>query len=178
MQNRDNVVLVDKEDNPISEMDKIEAHKKGLLHRAFSVFLFNEKGEMLIHRRAAHKYHGAGLWTNACCSHPQLGEDILESAHDRLYYEMGIRCDLEKVFSFIYNTPVENNLIEHELDHVFIGYTNVEPVPNPEEVESYKWISIARLNQEMKENPELYTFWFRTALPKVLEKINEESDRK
>jgi len=175
MKNRDNVVLVDQDDNPIAVMDKIEAHEKGLLHRAFSVFLFNEKGEMLIHQRAGQKYHGAGLWTNACCSHPQWDEDILESALDRLYFEMGIRCEIEKAFSFIYNTHVENNLIEHELDHVFIGYTNVDPVPNPEEVESFKWIDIPTLTQQMKDQPDEFTFWFRTALPKVLEQMNDYS---
>lgn len=169
---RDKVILVDKDDNPIAEMDKTEAHIKGLLHRAFSVFIFNEKGEMLIHQRAEHKYHGAGLWTNTCCSHPQWNENIENSAIERLQFEMGIQCPIQPIFSFMYNAPVENNLIEHELDHVFIGQYNSNPKPNKDEVQSFKWIDIPTLINDMKSNPERYTFWFRTALPKVLDHLN------
>jgi len=120
---RNNVVLVDENDNAIGEMEKLTAHKQGQLHRAFSVFIFNDKGELLLQQRASHKYHGAGLWTNTCCSHPQSGEDVGSSAQERLNYEMGLKCDLKFVDSFIYNEQVENNLIEHELNYVFIGYS-------------------------------------------------------
>ena len=115
---RNKVVLVDEQDHALGEMDKMEAHEKGMLHRAFSIFIFNSERQMLIHQRAQHKYHGGGLWTNACCSHPQWGEEIKASASQRLAYEMGLKCDIDHLFSFMYHTPVENNLIEHEYDHV------------------------------------------------------------
>ena len=174
MENRDKVVLVDQHDKAIGEMDKIEAHQKGFLHRAFSIFLFNNKGEMLIHQRAKHKYHGAGLWTNACCSHPQLGEDIKLSAMERLQFEMGIQCNIEKVFSFIYNTSVENNLIEHEFDHVFIGYTDAAPKPNVEEVQSFKWIDTTILSKDIQEHPDQYTYWFKMVFSKILDSLNPD----
>src|SRR5690606_8032161 len=145
---RNKVILVDENDKVIGEMDKLEAHQKGVLHRAFSVFIFNEKGDMLIHQRADSKYHGGGLWSNACCSHPQLNENVKESAEERLKFEMGIECDLTHKFSFIYNTPVENNLIEHEFDHVFSGTVTTNPNPNAEEVKAFKWITIANLQKE------------------------------
>ncbi len=165
---RTKVVLVDLQDNPTGEMEKMEAHQKGLLHRAFSVFIFNAKGEMLLQQRAKGKYHGAQLWTNACCSHPQLGENVKESAMERLQYEMGMHCDIEEIFSFIYHTPVENNLIEHEYDHVFFGFSSVAPQPNPAEVGAYKWLDTATIADEMEKNPSAYTYWFRQAFPKVM----------
>lgn len=162
--NRDTVVLVDENDCAIGEMEKLEAHVKGVLHRAFSVLIFNGKGEMLIHQRAAGKYHGANLWTNACCSHPRPGKDVLESAQERLQYEMGLSCELEKRFSFLYRASVENNLIEHEFDHVFTGITDRQPQPNPEEVQDYKWISMDALREDVAAHPERYTFWFRKVM--------------
>ncbi len=165
---RNVVVLVNEDDLAIGTMDKLEAHVKGKLHRAFSVFLFNDEGKMLIHQRAATKYHGAGLWTNACCSHPQKDEDVEKSALERLAFEMGLECDIHKLFSFIYNTPVENGLIEHELDHVFIGFTNAEPQPNREEVQNYRWIHPEELLQEMQEHPLRFTYWFRKSVGQVL----------
>ncbi len=165
--NRDTVVLVDENDRPLGEMEKLEAHVKGVLHRAFSVFIFNEKGEMLIHQRAAGKYHGANLWTNACCSHPRPDEDVLESARERLQYEMGLSCELEKRFSFLYRAAVENNLIEYEFDHVFTGTTDQQPQPNPEEVQAYKWISMEALREDMAARPECYTFWFKKILGEI-----------
>lgn len=164
---RDQVVLVDRMDNALGSMDKIEAHIKGELHRAFSVFLFNSKGEMLIHQRAAEKYHGANLWTNACCSHPQWNEDIKTSALERLDYEMGLECNIIPSFSFLYNTPVENGLIEHEFDHVFIGHTDKVPNPRKEEVQDFKWILPSNLLEEIESEPTLFTTWFKMALPRV-----------
>ncbi|OJV51808.1 MAG: isopentenyl-diphosphate delta-isomerase [Bacteroidetes bacterium 43-16] len=161
---RDKVILVDQNDTVIGEMDKMEAHVKGALHRAFSIFLFNSQKEMLIHQRAAAKYHGGGLWTNACCSHPQPGEALKDSALQRLEFEMGLQCDIQKAFSFIYHTPVENGLIEHEYDHVYIGFTDALPCPHPDEVQDYRWISSEALAEEMELQPENFTFWFRKAV--------------
>ncbi|MCS3553447.1 MULTISPECIES: isopentenyl-diphosphate Delta-isomerase [unclassified Sphingobacterium] len=168
---RNKVILVDEQDHVVGEMDKMEAHEKGILHRAFSIFIFNTKGQMLIHQRANEKYHGGGLWTNACCSHPQLDEDIEESAKERLQFEMGLQCELKRVFSFIYHTPVENNLIEHEYDHVLVGYTDREPVPNVNEVINYKWIDRLDLLQQIAAEPDAFTYWFRIALPQIIKHI-------
>lgn len=170
---RNEVVLVDEQDNTLGVSEKLAAHEKGLLHRAFSIFIFNEQGELLLQQRAANKYHGAGLWTNACCSHPQWNEELEAAAVERLAYEMGLTCHLDYVFSFIYHTPVENNLIEHEYDHVFVGYTNVDPSPNPEEVQNYQWIDRESLLLDLAQNPTKYTFWFRTALAEVLSAIQK-----
>lgn len=166
---RNKVVLVDEKDHPIGQMDKLKAHKTGKLHRAFSVFLFNGQGEMLIHQRAAGKYHGGGLWTNACCSHPQPGEDTYESATERLKYEMGLTCELQALFSFTYRVEVENNLIEHEYDFVFVGYTDEQPLPNREEVQDYRWITPKDLLQEVDQHPGMFTTWFKMAIPRVLQ---------
>ena len=171
--NRNKVVLVDTNDRAKGEMDKLEAHLKGELHRAFSIFLFNSDGEMLIHQRATNKYHGGGLWTNACCSHPQWSEDIKQSALQRLNYEMGLHCNIDKAFSFIYNSHVENGLIEHEYDHVFIGYTNNTPDPHPDEVQNYKWTCPILLKNEVMQQSDHFTYWFRTALDNVLEQISK-----
>ncbi|NGM66882.1 isopentenyl-diphosphate Delta-isomerase [Sphingobacterium sp. SGR-19] len=168
---RNKVVLVDIEDNAIGEMEKLLAHQRGELHRAFSVFIFNDEGALLLQKRAANKYHGGGLWTNTCCSHPQWSEDITMSAMDRLYYEMGIKCDLKLIYSFIYNEPVENNLIEHELDYVFIGQTNQNPVLNKDEASDYKWMNTVEILSDINENPSHYTVWFKQAFPELLSKI-------
>ncbi|MDR2282943.1 MAG: isopentenyl-diphosphate Delta-isomerase [Sphingobacterium sp.] len=168
---RNKVVLVDRNDNATGEMEKILAHQQGKLHRAFSVFIFNDKGELLLQQRAKNKYHGGGLWTNTCCSHPQWEEDVRTSAIERLDYEMGLRTDLSFVFSFIYHAPVENNLTEHELDYIFIGYSNQHPVPNQEEVQDYKWMGTNTILLDIIENPSHYTVWFKSALPTLLSKI-------
>ena len=125
------VILVNEDDQSTGWMEKMEAHRKGVLHRAFSVFIFNDNGEMLIHRRALDKYHSGGLWTNACCSHPREGETTEESAHRRLMEEMGFDCDIQEQFSFIYRAELDNDLIEHELDHVFFGRFNGKPSSPP-----------------------------------------------
>jgi isopentenyl-diphosphate delta-isomerase len=175
---RNNVVLVDHDDGAIAVMDKLEAHRKGLLHRAFSIFIFNSKGEMLLQQRAAQKYHGGGLWTNACCSHPQWDEDITESAAQRLQYEMGISCDLEHVFKFIYRADVENNLIEHELDYIFVGHTDDMPVVNHAEVQNYQWISPEILVQKLQSHPELFTTWFKVLAKKVIAEFFKSKRKK
>ena len=136
----ENVVLVDTKDCELGVMEKMEAHEKGLLHRAFSVFIFNDKNQLLLQQRAFSKYHSGGLWTNTCCSHPRKGETYKEGAHRRLLEEMGMTCDLEKVLDFIYKAKLDNNLTEHELDHVFVGYCNSNPEINLEEVMIYRFV--------------------------------------
>jgi len=162
------VILVDKNDQPVGGMEKMEAHEKGILHRAFSVFLFNKKGEMLLQQRAFSKYHSGGLWTNACCSHPRKGEATIDAAHRRLEEEMGFDCEVKKAFHFIYKSKLDNDLTEHELDHVFLGEYEGVINPNPEEVESYKYISMPELALDVKENPADYTEWFKICLEEVL----------
>lgn len=154
------VILVDKDDNQIGLMAKMEAHEKGLLHRAFSVFTFNSKGELLLQQRAADKYHSPLLWTNTCCSHQRNGETSLEAGKRRLQEEMGFTCELEEVFSFIYKAPFDNGLTEHELDHVMIGNYNEDPIINKEEVEAFKWMTLQEVKTDMDKNPEIYTAWF------------------
>ncbi len=158
------VILVNEKDEAIGLMEKLEAHKKGLLHRAFSVFIFNSKNQLLLQRRALTKYHSAGLWTNTCCSHPRQNEETLQAASRRLKEEMGIETALEHKTQFIYKTSFSNGLTEHELDHIFIGYTDDEPVINTEEVDSFKWSDVKTLKQEIELTPEQYTSWFRIAM--------------
>lgn len=160
------VILVNEKDQEIGTMEKMEAHEKGVLHRAFSVFIMNDKKEMLLQKRAFSKYHSPGLWTNACCSHPAPGETTLASAGRRLNEEMGFDCVLTEIGSFTYKTTFSNNLTEHEFDHVLLGVYNGPINPDPCEVEEYKWISIEALNQELQK-PEEFTFWFHLAYPLV-----------
>jgi isopentenyl-diphosphate delta-isomerase len=161
------VILVDEHDVPVGRMEKIEVHRKALLHRAFSIFIFNDKGELLLQQRAANKYHSAGLWTNTCCSHPQPGEDTLASANKRLYEEMGIHAPLEKAFDFIYKAAFDNGLTEHEYDHVFTGYYDGDIKPNAEEVSDYCFKSMNDIRESMISHPQKYTEWFRIAFPKL-----------
>jgi isopentenyl-diphosphate delta-isomerase len=162
------VILVDENDNEIGLMEKMEAHEKALLHRAFSVFVFNKKGELLLQQRALHKYHSGGLWTNTCCSHPRKGEKVIQSAHRRLMEEMGFDCELELKHKFIYKAPFTNGLTEHELDYIFTGEYEVAPNPNPDEVASFRWIEMAQLQKEIEEHPENFTVWFRIILDQYL----------
>jgi len=155
------VILVNEMDEPIGSMEKMEAHQKGLLHRAISVFIFNSNQEMLLQQRALTKYHSAGLWSNTCCSHPRSNETTLEAAQRRLREEMGMHAKLEHRDEFIYKVELEKGLSEHEYDHVFVGVTDEEPILNPEEVMSYKWISLPELQKDIRERPEDYTFWFK-----------------
>lgn len=168
----DQVILVDKMDNAIGTMEKMEAHEKGLLHRAFSIFVFNQHGEMLMQQRASHKYHSGGLWTNTCCSHPRPHESLEEATHRRLMEEMGFDCDLEKAFSFIYKTTLDKGLSEHELDHVFIGYFDEEPIINPEEVENWKYMHPEKIRLDIINNPDDYTVWFKIAFEEVLNTLS------
>ena len=163
----DYVVLVNKKDQEIGTMEKMEAHQKGLLHRAFSVFIFNSKGEMLIHRRALGKYHSPGLWTNTCCSHPRPNETVLDAANRRLDEEMGMVESLSEVVSFVYHHKFDNGLVEHEFDHILTGISDALPSINEDEVDSYKYMGIEELEQSMKQNPDDYSIWFKLAYPKL-----------
>ena len=163
------VILVDQSDNSVGTQEKIQAHEQANLHRAFSVFIFNTKGEMLLQQRAKDKYHSGGLWTNTCCSHPRPGEVTEDAAHRRLQEEMGFDCLLENVFHFIYKTDFDHGLTENELDHVFIGRHEGEIIPNSEEVADYRWISVKDMKQEIKEKPEIFTSWFKISVNKVIE---------
>ena len=164
----DQVILVDEQDQPLGTGDKLQTHRDGLLHRAFSVFLFNTAGEMLLQRRAATKYHSPGLWSNTCCSHPRPGEAVLDAAHRRLQEEMGLTSDLSPAFSFIYRIAFDNGLIEHELDHVLIGRTEASPAPHPDEADAWRWIQPDALRADVATHPERYTYWFRYCLDDVL----------
>lgn len=161
------VVLIDENDCEIGTMSKMEAHQKALLHRAISVFIFNSKGEWLLQRRALEKYHSSGLWSNTACTHPRPGESYLEAAQRRLKEEMGMNCELRDLFHFIYKEKLDNELTEHELDHVFIGYSDETPKYNVEEVCDYKYIPYNELTNDIHENPDKYTYWFKHVIENV-----------
>jgi len=163
------VILVDSHDKEIGSAEKTDAHVKGLLHRAFSVFVFNSKGEMLLQQRARNKYHSGGLWSNTCCSHPKPGESVDDASKRRLQEEMGFTCKLKKVFHFIYKSALDKGMTEHELDHVFIGKFEGTVQPNSDEVHSYRWVTIERLLQDLIESPDNYTIWFKLALQETLQ---------
>jgi isopentenyl-diphosphate delta-isomerase len=158
------VILVDKNDNAIGTMEKMEAHRKGALHRAFSVLLFNSNGEILLQKRSATKYHSAGLWTNTCCSHPLPDEKIEDATRRRLKEEMGIDLQPEFVYKFIYKVALEKGLIEHEYDHVFVGTFDGEPAINKNEVEDWKFVTVHWLKHDISKHPDHYTFWFKQIL--------------
>ena len=155
------VILVDENDQPIGRMEKQAAHVTPHLHRAFSIFIFNSKGELLLQQRALSKYHSPGLWTNTCCSHPRDGETLAEATSRRLWEEMGMTCDMHEVYTFIYKAPVGQGLTEHEFDHVWIGQSDNIPQINRDEVESWKYMSLKDLSEDIKLHPELYTEWFK-----------------
>jgi isopentenyl-diphosphate Delta-isomerase len=161
------VILVDEQDAPIGVMEKMEAHEKGVLHRAFSIFIFNKSGEMLLQQRADTKYHSAGLWTNACCSHPQPGEETLAAAHRRLKEEMGFDTELTKAFDFVYKSSFENGLTEYEFDHVFVGKYDEAIDFNKEEVKAVVYKSIEEIKKELEEASDRYTAWFHLAFPRI-----------
>jgi isopentenyl-diphosphate Delta-isomerase len=165
------VILVNERDEPVGFGDKMGVHLSGKLHRAFSIFLFNDMGQWLLQRRHPDKYHSGGLWTNACCSHPAPGEETAVAARKRLKFEMGIEVPLLYSFSFRYRAELDNNLIEHELDHVFLGDFQGTPSPHPEEVSEWRWVATASLLQEMEEHPEQFTFWFRRVARRVLDRV-------
>jgi len=166
---------VDTADRELGTMEKMEAHEKAVLHRAFSVFIFNDRGELMLQQRAAHKYHSPLLWTNTCCSHQRQGESNIEAGKRRLREEMGFEVDLDKKFHFVYKAEFDNGLTEHELDHVMVGYYNGEPTINPEEVASWKWISMEVLQQDMKDHPQDYTAWFKIIFDRFVEFLTKQS---
>jgi len=155
------VILVNEKDDQLGLMGKMEAHQKAVLHRAFSVFVFNKKGELLLQQRALDKYHSPGLWTNTCCSHQRDGESNIEAGKRRLEEEMGFSCDLEELFWFVYKASFDNGLTEHELDHVMIGHYDQDPEINKEEAASHKWMLLEDVKKDIDMRPELYTEWFK-----------------
>lgn len=171
---KEHVILVDKADNKVGLMEKIEAHEKALLHRAFSVFVFNSNKELLLQQRAKDKYHSPLLWTNTCCSHQREGESNISAGKRRLQEEMGFVCELKEVFSFIYKAPFSNGLTEHELDHVMIGAYEEDPIVNPEEVEAFQWMHLDKVKQDIDKNPELYTEWFKIIFKESYQKISNQ----
>jgi isopentenyl-diphosphate Delta-isomerase len=170
---KNQVVLVDESDREIGLMSKLEAHEKGLLHRACSVFIFNSKGKLLLQKRADIKYHSAGLWTNTCCSHPNVSTSILNFTEQRLKEEMGLHVDLSFLFSFQYKAELENGLIENELDHVFWGVCDQNPILNPEEASDFTWISIDELVLRIHEFPEGFTSWLKIIMKDYLEELKK-----
>ncbi|KAB1068252.1 isopentenyl-diphosphate Delta-isomerase [Tamlana haliotis] len=169
------VILVNEKDEQIGLMPKMEAHEKALLHRAFSVFVFNDKNELMLQQRALGKYHTPGLWTNTCCSHQRDGESNLEAGKRRLQEEMGFVTELEESISFIYKAPFDNGLTEHEYDHILLGKYNDTPNINPDEVESWKWMSLEAVKEDIAAQPEIYTAWFKVIFDKFYDNIKINS---
>lgn len=161
------VILVDEQDREVGEAEKMQTHKFGLLHRAFSVLIYNTKGEMLLQQRAATKYHSAGLWSNACCGHPRPGEKIEDAARRRLKEELGFNCSLKFSFKFIYKASFENSLKEHELDHVFTGIYDSEVLPDKNEVQAYRWVTMENLKNEIIENHSSFSVWFQKIIAEL-----------
>ncbi|WP_026933836.1 isopentenyl-diphosphate Delta-isomerase [Christiangramia echinicola] len=167
------VILVNEKDEQIGLMEKIEAHEKALLHRAFSVFVFNDKNELMIQQRALSKYHSPGLWTNTCCSHQREGESNIAAGKRRLQEEMGFTTNLKDTISFIYKAPFDNGLTEHEFDHILVGDFEGQPDLNPDEVAAWKWVSLDDLKVDMKKNPHIYTEWFKIIFDKYYSSIKQ-----
>ena len=161
------VILVDERDEPVGSMEKMEAHRKGILHRAFSIFIFNDRNEMLLQQRAISKYHSGGLWTNACCSHPRPAEETEDAALRRLHEELGFSTSITKIFDFTYNAAFDNGLTEHEFDHVYVGTYAGKIIPNPAEVQDYCYMKLDDVSSTILSHPHKYTAWFRIAFPKV-----------
>lgn len=169
--NEEKVILVDENDQPIGLMEKIEAHEKALLHRAFSIFVLNSKNELMLQRRALHKYHSPGLWTNTCCSHQRDGETTLEAGKRRLQEEMGFVTPLEEKFSFIYKATFDNGLTEHEFDHVLVGSYENAPAINEDEVGEWKWMALDEIQKDIKDTPDSYTPWFKIIFEKFFTEL-------
>lgn len=167
------VILVNEKDEQIGTMPKLEAHVKGVLHRAFSVFVLNDQGELLLQQRAASKYHSPLLWTNTCCSHQRVGESNIDAGKRRLFEEMGFVTELKDVISFIYKAPFSNGLTEHEFDHVLVGYYNDDPNVNKDEVQSFKWMSLEAVKNDMDIRPQIYTEWFKIIFDKFYSHLKE-----
>ena len=168
----ENVILVNEKDEQIGLMPKMEAHEKALLHRAFSVFVFNKKNELMLQQRASHKYHSPLLWTNTCCSHQREGETNIEAGKRRLQEEMGFETELEDTISFIYKAPFDNGLTEHEFDHILVGNFEDGPNINLDEVAAWKWMPLEEVKEDMIHHPALYTEWFKIIFDKYYQHIN------
>jgi isopentenyl-diphosphate delta-isomerase len=168
------VILVNEKDEPLGLMPKLEAHEKAQLHRAFSVFILNDKNELMLQQRAAHKYHSPLLWANTCCSHQREGESNIQAGTRRLQEEMGFSVALKELFWFIYKAPFDNGLTEHELDHVMIGYANQDPIIDPEEVADWKWMDIDAVRKDIEQNPQIYTAWFKIIFQKFYHFLEEQ----
>lgn len=164
---KEKVILVDKDDQKIGEREKIDAHLRGDLHRAFSIFIFNSEGQVLLQKRALGKYHSPGLWANACCGHPRPGEDLIQAAHRRLKEEMGFDCKLSRISSFFYETKFKNGLKENEIDHILIGRFDGTPKINTEEASNYRWSEVSKIEGEIREKPEIFCHWFKIAIKVV-----------
>ena len=169
------VIQVDINDKFEGVVEKIEAHKKGILHRAVSVLIFNSNGEMLLQQRAFNKYHSGGKWSNTSCTHPNPGESTKEASLRRLEEEMGITANLSHLYSFVYKVKLDNQMIEHEFDHVYVGVTDKKPTLNPDEACSYKYVSIQKIQEDIESNPHQFSAWFKlifnqliTLLPELL----------
>jgi isopentenyl-diphosphate delta-isomerase len=171
----DHVILVNEKDQQVGTMEKMEAHRKALLHRAFSVFIFNDKGEMLLQRRSTRKYHSGGLWTNACCSHPFPGEDVIDGAKRRLQEELGFTTEIKKIFDFIYKSDFDNGLTEYEFDHVFTGNYNREVLPDEKEVSDFCFMDMEEIEASMNMHPEKFTAWFLIAIPLLKDWLNKQA---
>lgn len=169
----ENVILVNEKDEQIGLMPKMEAHQKGVLHRAFSVFIFNKKDELMLQQRAHSKYHSPGLWTNTCCSHQREGESNIQAGKRRLQEEMGFITDLKDTISFIYKAPFDNGLTEYEFDHILVGRYEEDPVLNPEEAAAFKWMNLEDVKKDMEVNPQLYTAWFKIIFDKYYQTIRQ-----
>ena len=171
----DHVILVDPADRELGTAEKGEAHRAGALHRAFSIFVFNSAGALMLQRRARTKYHSGGLWTNTCCGHPRPFEPIQEAVHRRLREEMGFDCDLKEIFSFTYKVQFDNSpLLEHEYDHVFVGAYEGDATPSPEEVDGWRWMDLGTLRKDIRENSDCYTYWLRICLERVVTHLDGE----
>ena len=168
----EHVILVNEKDQEIGLMPKLEAHQKAVLHRAFSVFIFNSENELMLQQRASNKYHSPNLWTNTCCSHQRSGESNIQAGTRRLYEEMGFTTPLKEITSFIYKAPFDNGLTEHELDHIMVGYYNEDPVINSDEVEDWKWMRIEDVKKDISLNPDLYTAWFKIIFKNFYNHLN------
>ena len=168
----EHVILVNEKDQEIGLMPKLEAHQKAVLHRAFSVFIFNSENELMLQQRASDKYHSPNLWTNTCCSHQRSGESNIQAGTRRLYEEMGFTTSLKEITSFIYKAPFDNGLTEHELDHIMVGYFNEDPVINSDEVEDWKWMKIEDVKKDISLNPDLYTAWFKIIFKNFYNHLN------
>ena len=169
------IILVDKEDNEIGLGEKLEVHQKGKLHRAFSVFIFNSRRELLLQRRAKIKYHSGGLWSNTCDGHPRPNKEIEKEAKKRLREEMGFECDLRRIFSFTYRRKA-GDLIENEIDHILVGKFEGKPRPNKEEVEDWRWVDYSQLKKEVRDNPQNYTSWFKLIFNKAIKEYGSKTN--